>query len=291
MTSLPALALDYALFPLLAALPVFVAWLLQARGVPNFFVTPLVVGPVAALAVLLERVRPEWPRPAQREIPLMVEAAHFICNFELGYGAALGVMALLERGLRACSPALWPSSWPIALQLVLAVLLYEGSSYWQHRWLHRHAAAWPFHVLHHSGGYLEFIRAARFHCVDFFTAAFMAYLPLTVLGTPDGVVTLLAVFVSALGIAQHANIRQRTPRWLDWIVCTPAVHRRHHSRSWRESDCNFGNTVMCWDHLFGSYGAPSAEQPAMGLEDDPLPAGFWAQMTAPFRSRRRGLTP
>ncbi len=280
--------MDYAIFPFFAVGSMIAARALQARGVPNLLITPIVVGAFTALAALLERVRPEWPHPTRRDLPLTLEAAHFLCNFELGYGLALLVSALLERALRVAFPPVWPSGWPIALQLLLAVTLYEGSSYWQHRLLHRRSSLWPFHALHHSGAYLDLIRAARFHCVDFGTAALLAYLPLVVVGTPDDVVTLLAVLVSVLGLSQHGNIRQRTPAWLDRLVCTPAVHRRHHSRTWSESDANYANTVMIFDHLFGSYGKPHPIAPAvMGLEEDPLPTGFWAQFLGPFRRHGR----
>ena len=130
-----------------------------------------------------------------------MEAAHFILNFEVGYGLALGACALIERGLRMVQPQpSWPTSWPVILQLVLAVFLYEGLSYWQHRLLHRFPTLWRFHALHHSGARLNLVRAVRFHIVDFATASFTAYLPLVLLGTPEMIITLLAVLVSLLGI-------------------------------------------------------------------------------------------
>jgi sterol desaturase/sphingolipid hydroxylase (fatty acid hydroxylase superfamily) len=193
----------------------------------------------------------------------------------------------VERLVRVAAAAValprWPSGWPLAAQLVLAVLLYEGTSYWQHRALHRVSSLFRFHALHHSGARLVFVRAVRFHAVDIGTASFAAYLPLVLLGAPDRLYTVLGVLLSALGMLQHANVRMRTPWWLDRVVCTPAVHWHHHSRLRDESDRNFGNTVMLFDLLFGTYGAPRPDGPAeIGIDDDPVPRGFLRQVMDPL---------
>lgn len=279
--------LDYAVFPSVLVASLLAGWWLLLRGVPNLLVTPIVVGAATALVLVLERARPERARPARREVPLAVEAAHFVFNFEFGYGLALLASAALERALRAVFPPAWPHGWPVALQLLLAVTLYEATSYWQHRLFHRRPRLWDFHALHHSGSSMDWTRAVRFHFVDFSTVAFLAYLPLVVLGTPENIITLLAILVSALGLMHHGNFRARTPAWLDWLICTPAVHRRHHSRVWQESDANFANTVMIFDILFGTYARPHPVGPeALGIDNDPVPAGFWAQFLGPLRRRR-----
>jgi sterol desaturase/sphingolipid hydroxylase (fatty acid hydroxylase superfamily) len=280
--------IDYAIFPLCGVFFMAVARLLQLHAVPNLLVTPIIVGPFAALVAWLERVRPERPEHKQLDLPLFMEAAHFILNFEVGYGLALGACSLIERGLRTVQPQpSWPSSWPVLLQLFLAVFLYEGLSYWQHRLLHRFPTLWRFHALHHSGARLNLVRAIRFHIVDFATASFTAYLPLVLLGTPEPIITLLAVLVSLLGILQHSNLRMRTPVFMNWLVCTPAIHRHHHSRLPAEGNTNFANTLMIFDLLFGSYGHPDPVGPAAsGIEDDTVPRRFWAQCVEPFRGRR-----
>ena len=61
--------IDYAIFPLFVVLFMAIARLLQLHAVPNLFVTPLIVGPFAALVAWLERARPERP-----------EHKHWICR-------------------------------------------------------------------------------------------------------------------------------------------------------------------------------------------------------------------
>jgi sterol desaturase/sphingolipid hydroxylase (fatty acid hydroxylase superfamily) len=239
--------------------------------------------PLFVLAVL-ERARPERLEHKPLDLPLWMEAAHFVLNFEFGYSLALGACAGLERLLHRVHPQpSWPSSWPLTLQFLLAVLLYESISYWQHRLLHTFPILWRFHALHHSGARLNFVRAVRFHFVDFATASFTAYLPLVLLGTPEDLITLLAVLISVLGILQHANLRLRTPVLLDRLICTPAVHRHHHSCLIEEGNTNFANSVMIFDLMFGSYGRPHPVGPrATGIDDDPVPRRFWGQCVGPF---------
>ena len=167
---------------------------------------------------------------------------------------------------------MWPSNWSLAAQVVLAIFLAEGVSYWQHRLLHRVPWLWRFHALHHSGERLNLIRAGRFHLVDGATGTFMTFLPLVALGAPETMVTWVA---------------SRAPAALQWLVCTPAIHRHHHSRVHRESDRNFGTLTTFFDIVFGTFErAPWDSGPiAVGIEDDPVPRGFLNQVLAPFRVR------
>jgi len=253
--------------------------------VPEFLVTGLVVGALAVVAAVLERVRPERAEYVELDQPFAVDAAHFFLNYHLGYVLAVGACALLGYGLDSYGrEPWWPSTWPVALQIVFAVFLAEGVSYWQHRLVHRVPWLWPFHALHHSGERLNLIRAGRFHFVDIGPAAFMALAPLVVLGAPSTMLTWVASISGVLGVLEHSNIRMRTPAWVGWVVCTPALHRHHHSRVPSESNRNFGTLVMLFDVLFGTYQAPRAEGPAaVGVENDPVPRGFWNQVFAPFR--------
>lgn len=280
---------DRALWPSMVVLPVLAATLAARVGITPAIVTPLVVGPYAIVVFVLEHVRPERvPAPGEprRDMPIWQEVGHFLLNFEVGYGLAMLACEALGGPLRTLlGRPTWPSDWPLPAQLLGAVVLYEATSYWQHRAFHRWGTAWRFHALHHSGAHLDFARAVRFHAVDIGTASFVAYLPLVVLGAPDAFFAQLGVLLSAIGLLQHANIRMRTPAWLDWLVCTPAVHRHHHSRDHVEGNTNFANTLMIFDHLFGTYGRPvRAEGPVViGIDGDPVPADFVGQVFGPFR--------
>ena len=116
----------------------------------------------------------------------------------------------------------------------------------------------------------------------------MALAPLVVLGAPAAMLTWVASISGALGVLEHANIRMRTPAWLGFVVCTPALHRHHDSRALQESNRNFGTLVMLFDLLFGTYESPRADGPlAVGVADDRMPRGFWNQVISPFRRASR----
>lgn len=274
-------AVDYALWPILFVGPVVAVVLLLDRGAGDVVAT---VAPTAALGLvawLLERLRPEHPDHTRPDFPLWMEAGHFLFGVELGYFVALGICTGIHRFV---SLALWPESWPIAAQIFAAVLLYEGASYWQHRWFHRSRRLWGFHAVHHTGSRLNVFRSLRFHAVDIAVPTLMGYLPLVVLNAPTRMLTILGVIISALGILQHANVRMRTPRWLDALVCTPVLHRQHHALDRRVSECNYGTTVMLWDQVFGTYRAAlRPDGPAeIGIEDDATPTTFLGQVLGPF---------
>lgn len=283
-----ARGLDYAL-PILfiAAALGLTGWLLSFGLGPDL-VTSLVVVPLAVAAVMLERWRPERRDFVPLDQPFRTDVAHFFLNYELGYVlAAVACGALGKVLVESGWPVLWPSHLPWFVQVVLAMYLGECLSYWQHRLAHRWPRYWRFHALHHSGDHLNLVRAVRFHFVDVGPAAFASIAPLVVLGASDALITWYLSLTATFGVLGHANIRMRTPAWLSWFVCTPAVHRHHHARAAHDSDGNFGTTVMVFDLVFGTFRSPRPDGPGeVGIEGEPVPQGFWAQMTTPFRASR-----
>jgi sterol desaturase/sphingolipid hydroxylase (fatty acid hydroxylase superfamily) len=282
-----ARAADLATFPALMAGVIVATQALLGAPVPPILISGLVVGGLAVVAAILERVRPEREDYRRFDQPLRVEIAHFLLDYNLGYALAFAALVPIARAAAALFPvAPWPAAWPLPLQIALAALLAEAASYWQHRLSHRNAWLWRFHALHHSGGRLNLARTARFHFVDIGPGAFLVFLPLVLLRAPDVILTWAAALSGAVGVLQHSNIRVRTPAWLDRLICTPAVHRFHHSRAGRESNANFGTLVMVFDRLFGSYQLPDGPGPAaVGIEDDPVPRDdFMRQVLGPFRA-------
>lgn len=279
---------DYATAPFLLACSAFVGWQLFVRSTPPWAISGVAVAAAAIFAALIERLRPERLDYRRLDLPLVTDAAHFAFNYHLGYllalGACEGVRRLLELGK---VPVVWPEAWPLWSQVVFALLLAEGCSYWQHRLAHRTRWLWAFHALHHTGSRLNLLRAGRFHFVDIGGGAFLVFLPLVLLGAPEAILVWVAILSGTLGVLEHANMRMRAPAWLSFFVCTPAVHRHHHSIDEFESNSNFGTSFMVFDILFGTFQKPRADGPlSMGIADDPIPRqGFWAQVSSPFLGR------
>jgi sterol desaturase/sphingolipid hydroxylase (fatty acid hydroxylase superfamily) len=62
----------------------------------------------------------------------------------------------------------------------------------------------------------------------------------------------------------HANIdfpRRRLP-WLATFVTSPNAHALHHTK--RDDRRNFGEILLVWDRLFGTYQCPVAARDQLG---------------------------
>jgi len=252
----------WLLFPALTVGPAALALYGLRQGLPM----PAVLGGTVALAValqlLLERALPyrrEWNSRLLLQSDL------------LWLGLALITSRLLDAALPARSGwGLWPSSWPLVLQALLAILLADLGHYWAHRALHGVPWLWSFHQVHHGPDHLYTLNFFRMHPVDIVLKTSCNLAPLVLLGAGPEVIAIWSVVsgVSA-GSLNHANIALDT-RWLDGWLSTPALHRWHHSQDPREGNTNFGNVTMLYDRLFGTYLRPrDREVAAVGVDGTP----------------------
>lgn len=241
---------------------------------------------VAAGALLLglERLRPERPDWRTWAADSWQDIGHLFAGFGLGvYGGTALARWLVPRPLLA----VWPAGWPQALQVVLGLVVMEFFLYWQHRAVHRYPALWHLHALHHNPTRMTFLKTTRIHAFDIGTATLLSVAPLLAVGAPAGVLLWVTAFGNFLAQAQHANVRLRTPAWLNRVIGTPATHWLHHSLDQREGNSNFGMNLMIWDHLFGTYIAPpAAPAGVLGIEPDDVPRTFLGQLALPWRTVR-----
>jgi sterol desaturase/sphingolipid hydroxylase (fatty acid hydroxylase superfamily) len=71
---------------------------------------------------------------------------------------------------------------------------------------------------------------------------------------------------------------------LNYIVGSAETHHWHHSRLPREANANYGNTVIIWDLLFGTWFLPAGREVAeLGLKEREYPRTFLRLLRAPFR--------
>ncbi len=176
---------------------------------------------------------------------------------------------------------LWPQDWPMGAQLLLMLVGWDFVAYWTHRWSHEWRWLWRVHALHHSPAQLNVINAGRFHAFDAFKTEFIA-VPLSLLaGMPVAVLIWYVMFFRFIGLLSHANIDLRFGP-LNYIFNTPVLHRWHHSVRPEEGLKNYGQNLMLWDLLFGTYYNPPDRAPGtLGIRD-PMPRGFVGQMLSPF---------
>lgn len=288
---IPASPLDLAMFPGVVALGALATHAGLVWGGSAEVVTVVVTVLAIVGVALLERARPERLPFRTPDQPLRVEIGHFLVGVEVG--STLGLLAAQALGLAiaraldssdAPGAGLWPIHWPLAAQILAALALGDLGSYVQHRAMHVFGRLWPFHAVHHALGRLSLLKAGTFSPVDIAALTIFTYLPLVALGASEAILTWVTTMAVVTGLLQHANLRQRTPRWLDAVVCTPAVHWQHHAFARAASEGNYAVMFSAIDRVFGTYLPPEPRETIeIGAEGESPPAGLWAQIIGPFR--------
>lgn len=178
---------------------------------------------------------------------------------------------------------IWPDHWTLLAQLALALLIAEFGRYWVHRAAHEVPLLWRFHAVHHSPTRLYFLNASRFHPVEKIIFLIPETIPFILLGTNPDCLILYAIFNSIHGFFQHSNIDIKTG-YLNYIFSLTELHRWHHSKKIYESNKNYGNNLIIWDIVFGTFYWPKSEKvKSVGLLNPEYPKDYLGQFTAPFQ--------
>jgi len=183
---------------------------------------------------------------------------------------------------------LWPQSWGIIPQLLLAMVISQFGEYWAHRSLHEVPLLWRLHATHHSPRRLYWLNAARFHPIDAACLYLIAIAPLILLGASKEILLLVSVWVSVHGLFQHCNIHLRLG-WLNYIFSMAELHRWHHSLVLEEANSNYGNNIIFWDLVFRTFHHPKDRDASseIGLSDlEAFPTDYVGQTLSPFRWSR-----
>ena len=177
---------------------------------------------------------------------------------------------------------LWPAEWATGTQAILMVLIADFLRYWLHRLSHKWKPLWRLHAVHHSPHKLYSMNVGRFHPLEKSIQFIFDALPFIILGISENVLALYFVFYSINGFFQHCNIRVYLGP-LNYLISGPELHRWHHSVKINESNNNFGNNLIIWDLLFGTWHLPKeikVEQ--LGLINRNYPLGLIEQLKSPF---------
>lgn len=196
--------------------------------------------------------------------------------------ALVYLLALAWQYANLTTNTLWPSSWPVPLQVLTVLVLSDFLRYWLHRSFHKVPWMWRLHAVHHSPLKLYWLNVGRFHPLEGSMQFVFDALPFIVLGVAPDVLAAYFVFYAINGFFQHSNCNVRLG-WLNSIVAGPELHRWHHSKVVRESDRNFGNNLIIWDAIFQTKYFPAAKEVGdLGLQTRDYPLDFLHQLVAPF---------
>jgi sterol desaturase/sphingolipid hydroxylase (fatty acid hydroxylase superfamily) len=157
---------------------------------------------------------------------------------------------------------LWAMHLPFIAQVALVVLIVEFGQYWMHVLMHN-SPVWWVHAPHHHITQLNAAKGYVGNPVELFLVG------LSVVAFFD--LPLPAVFcglnvLSAVSIYAHANVRSDPPWWYAFFFTTIRNHSLHHTAlSYEDTRCNYGNSLILLDRIFGTY--REGESELVGQDD------------------------
>jgi sterol desaturase/sphingolipid hydroxylase (fatty acid hydroxylase superfamily) len=274
---------SHILWPLLfgGAVAAFALGTRTAHPVVAFNVSYLAL----ALALMgLERAMPYEKRWLKRDGQLIPDLGHTLLSKTAVQIliVSLSVIGIVELAGPDGAPW-WPSSWPLALQVVLGLIVAEFGFYWAHRLAHEWPLLWRFHAVHHSVTRLWVVNTGRFHFVDTIVSVTFGLSMGLICGVPEQIIVWVSAITAFVGLLTHCNVDMRFGL-LNHVVNTPGLHRWHHSMVPDEGNRNYGENLMLFDQLFGTYINPDRHPPVEIGVREAMPETLAGQIAFPFRT-------
>ncbi|MEE9099055.1 sterol desaturase family protein [Pseudomonas nitroreducens] len=235
------------------------------------------------LAFLAERLRPYRAAWNESHGDGVRDLLHALVNETLN---ALGIAAIPLVALWLPHFGWWPSGWPLALQLLAALLIADLGITLVHYASHRSPLLWRLHAVHHSVARMYGFNGLMKHPLHQALEALGGTLPLLLLGIPVEVAALLAFAIAIQLLLQHSNVDMRIGALRHLFAWAP-LHRLHHLKYGTAGDVNFALFFSFWDRLLGTaLYLPDYRlaEDDLGIGDRPdYPVGYLAQLAEPFR--------
>ena len=151
---------------------------------------------------------------------------------------------------------------PLWAMWALTFIMIDFIFYIYHRMSHRVRFLWAIHLSHHSSEEMNFavsFRQAWFGPVS--KIPFFMLLPM--LGFDPTIIAAAGVISTLWGIVGHTQIIGKLG-FIEWVFNTPSHHRVHHGSNKQYIDKNYGNLLIIWDRMFGTF-EPEEEPVKFGL--------------------------
>jgi sterol desaturase/sphingolipid hydroxylase (fatty acid hydroxylase superfamily) len=243
-----------------------------------------------------------WEAVAPRRLRSFSRAKRWPANLAIATLGIFAVRIILPLGALGFASFCTAHGWgllnvirlPRAIAVIGAVIALDFAIYLQHVVFHALPVLWRFHRMHHTDLDLDVTSGVRFHPVESVISMAIKLAAIAVLGPPVAGVFAFEVLLNASSLFNHSNvaIAPTNDALMRLLICTPDMHRVHHSIVVRETNSNFGFNLPWWDRLFGTYcSEPAAGQIGMTIgieqfrEADEL--GFIRMMIQPWREASR----
>lgn len=171
----------------------------------------------------------------------------------------------------------WMAQVPWLVQVLMVIFIVEFGQYWMHRLMHNSTPFWLTHAPHHHITQLNASKGAVGNPIELFLIS------LSVLALFDFDNTALFAAFTSTGIIStfaHANVKANPPIWYSYFFTTIRHHSLHHSTDYESTRCNYGNSLILLDRMFGTYKEGEA---AIVGQDDLRRLSVWEQTLFPFQ--------
>ena len=140
---------------------------------------------------------------------------------------------------------------PLWAMWLMTFILIDFVFYIYHRFSHRVRFLWAIHMSHHSSEEMNFAVSMRQAWLGPISKIpFFIVLPL--LGLDPTIIAVAGVISTLWGVVGHTQIVGKLGP-LEWFLNTPSHHRVHHGANAEYIDKNYGNLLIIWDRIFGTF--------------------------------------
>jgi sterol desaturase/sphingolipid hydroxylase (fatty acid hydroxylase superfamily) len=145
---------------------------------------------------------------------------------------------------------------------ILLFLLTDLVWYWYHRFAHEINILWAAHIVHHQSEDFNYTASAR---ITVFQAIIRCLFwgVLALIGFPPQMITALLLVHGIYPFFIHTQTVGKLG-WIEFLFVTPSHHRVHHSSNPEYLDKNYGDVLIIWDKIFGTFAEEKAP-PVYGL--------------------------
>jgi sterol desaturase/sphingolipid hydroxylase (fatty acid hydroxylase superfamily) len=160
----------------------------------------------------------------------------------------------IKQTLHISTP--WAMHLPFVVQVGLVIFLIEFGQYWMHRLMHNNPVFWLTHAPHHHITQLNALKGAVGNPIELFLISLSV---VSLLDLPLAAVFCAGNLGAAISSFAHANVRSDPPRWYAFFFTTIRHHSLHHSVPYEDTRCNYANSLILIDRVFGTFRDGEAE--------------------------------
>lgn len=158
---------------------------------------------------------------------------------------------------------------PKWFQALIVFVTMDFLLYWYHRISHEVAFLWEAHKYHHSATEFTILTGNRIHALEEVFQQLFVLIPLAILGTSGGLYIAVRLVILCFDMLQHSMLPWTYGWFGQWVIYSPVAHRVHHSAEREHWDKNYGDILVIWDRIFGTWYAGTRVNTRVDVSENP----------------------